>query len=128
MAHRILIVDDEAMITKSLQKLLKKQGYDVTIVTNGKEALEKIKNEDFDLFILDIRMPEMDGIETLQAARKIVSDSKKKPIPEIVITGYADEEKYKAAVELKVRSYIYKPFDTQEFLNTIQKVLNDVSQ
>lgn len=126
MAHRILVIDDETMITKTLQKLLKKQGYDATIVSSGAEALDRIKQEDFDLLVLDIRMPEMDGIETIQAARQALSAAGKKPVPEIVITGYADEQKYKSAVDMKVAAYIYKPFDTQDFLGTIQKVLGDV--
>jgi CheY-like chemotaxis protein len=123
MAKKILVIDDEAMITKSLQKLLKKQGYEATIVSNGKEALEKVKVEDFDLLVLDIRMPEMDGIETIRNVRQIRSQSGKPQIPEIVITGYADEDKYKSAVELKVSAYLYKPFDTSEFLAIINKTL-----
>ncbi|MFH1362777.1 MAG: response regulator, partial [Candidatus Omnitrophota bacterium] len=62
MSKRILVIDDEAMITLSLRKLLKKEGYEATIVSDGVEALEKIKTEEFDLLILDIRMPLLDGI------------------------------------------------------------------
>ncbi len=57
MSKRILVVDDEAMITKSLQKLLKKEGYDVTIVSNGTEALKEVQTNDFNLIVIDIRMP-----------------------------------------------------------------------
>ena len=123
MPKKILIIDDETMITKSLQKLLKKQGYEPTIVSNGIEAIEKIKTEDFDLLVLDIRMPQMDGIETIRNARQIRLQLGKPQIPEVVITGYADEDKYKAAVELKVSAYLYKPFDTQEFLDIIKNTL-----
>ncbi|MBU0503601.1 MAG: response regulator [Candidatus Omnitrophota bacterium] len=123
MAKRILIVDDEAMITKSLKKLLAKEGFAPTIVSSGNEALDQIKTNDFDLLILDIRMPQMDGIETITAIRQYMAVEGKDPIPEIVITGYADENKYKCAVDLKVSAYIYKPFDTNEFLDTIKKVL-----
>ena len=123
MNKKILVIDDETMITKTLQKLLKKEGYDATIVNSGSAALEKIKSEEFDLLILDIRMPEMDGIETITAIREYYSVEGKDPIPEIVITGYADEAKYKCAVDLKVAAYIYKPFDTKEFLDTIKRTL-----
>lgn len=123
MAKKILVIDDEAMITKSLQKLLKKEGYESTVVSNGVEALEKIKAEDFDLLVLDIRMPQMDGIETIKNAREIRSQQSKPQIPEVVITGYADEEKYKSAVDLKVSAYLYKPFDTSEFLAIIKNNL-----
>jgi len=124
MGKNILIIDDEQMITTSLQKLLKKKGYDPTIVSSGKSALEEIKTRDFDLVVLDIRMPEMDGIETIQAIREHCSAAGKNPIPEIVITGYADESKYKSAVDLKVAAYIYKPFDIKDFLDTIQRTLD----
>ncbi len=123
MAKRILIIDDEEMITKSLQKLLNKKGYAATIVSGGREALNEIKTSEFDLVVLDIRMPQMDGIETIRSIREHLSFAGKKPIPEIVITGYADEDKYKNAVDLKVSAYIYKPFDTQEFLSIIERTL-----
>jgi putative two-component system response regulator len=123
MEKRILVIDDEAMVTKSLQKLLKKEGYDATIVSNGTEALAEVKQSDFDLIVIDIRMPEMDGIETIMAIREYLSIENRNPVPEIVITGYANENKYKCAVDLKVAAYIYKPFDTQDFLDTIKRTL-----
>ncbi|MBU1999447.1 MAG: response regulator [Candidatus Omnitrophica bacterium] len=123
MSKRILVIDDEAMITLSLRKLLKKEGYEATIVSDGVEALEKIKTEEFDLLILDIRMPLLDGIETIKNAREIRGQQGKTLIPEILITGYADEEKYKNAVDLKVSGFLYKPFDTQELLAIIKNTL-----
>lgn len=128
MAKRILIVDDEAMITKSLKKLLTKEGFEPIIVSSGNEALDQVKTNDFDLLIIDIRMPQMDGIETIRAIREYMAVEGKDPMPEIVITGYADESKYKCAVDLKVNAYIYKPFDTTEFLNTIRNVLEKTKQ
>lgn len=124
MSKKILVIDDEAMITKTLQKLLKKEGFDATIVSSGTEALDEIKQHNFDLIVIDIRMPQMDGIETIKAIREYLSVEDKASIPEIVITGYADEQKYKCAVDLKVAAYIYKPFDTKEFLDTINRTLN----
>ncbi len=123
MAKRILVIDDEAMITLSLRKLLKKEGYVATIVSSGVEALEKIKAEDFDLLILDIRMPQIDGIETIKNAREIRGQQGRSLIPEILITGYADEDKYKNAVDLKVSAFLYKPFDTKELLAIIKNTL-----
>ena len=124
MAYKILIIEDEKIITKSLQKLLAHQGYEVTIAWGGSNALEKIKEKDFHLIICDIRMPEMDGIETIKTIRNYLKEQAKQSIPEILITGYADEEKYKAAVNLKVAGYLNKPFDTEEFLGIIGKTLN----
>ncbi len=69
MAKNILVIDDEELITKSLLKLLSKEGYNVTVARSGTEALENIKKIDFDLIISDVRMPEMDGIETIKEIR-----------------------------------------------------------
>ena len=123
MEKKILVIDDEELITKSLLKLLNSQGYITAVVRNGKEALNKVKEIDFDLIICDVRMPEMGGIETVEEIRAHLKKSNKKSIPEILITGYADLEKYQKAIELKVADYIYKPFDTTEFLRVVKKVI-----
>lgn len=120
MSNKILVIDDEGLVTKSLQRMLKIEGYDVIIANSGKEAIEKVKTLDFDLIVADIRMPELSGIDTIKKIRQITIEVGKRPIPEIVITGYADEDYYKKAVELKVADYIYKPFDRDAFLKTIQ--------
>ncbi len=121
MPKSILIIEDEQLITKSLSRLLKKEGYNAVITNSGKEALEKIKEQDFDLVVSDIRMPDLDGIETIKEIRKYLAANHKAAIPEILITGYADEEKYKEALELKVADYIYKPFDIKDFLEAVKK-------
>ena len=123
MAKKILVIDDEELITKSLLKLLSAQGYDATVVPSGKDALEKIKKADFDLIISDVRMPIIDGIETIKQIRAYLAISKKKAIPEILITGYADMDTYKEAENLKVADYLYKPFDTQDFLKAVKKII-----
>ena len=115
MAKKILIIEDEALITKSLQRLLNKHNYDVTIAYTGAEAIDRVKEQDFNLIVSDIRMPLMDGIETIKAIRQHLSEQGKDSIPEILITGYADEAKYQEALDLKVADYIYKPFDINHF-------------
>ena len=123
MAKNILIVDDEELITKSLLKLLNKEGYLVAVAKSGKEALEKIKDSDFDLIISDVRMPEMDGIETIRQIRSYLEKANKKLVPEVLITGYADADKYETATELEVADYLYRPFDTADFLNIVKKTI-----
>ena len=123
MAKKILVIDDEELITKSLLKLLGAQGYDATVVSSGKDALEKIKKADFDLIISDVRMPIIDGIETIKQIRAYLETSKKKAIPEILITGYADMDTYKEAANLKIADYLYKPFDIQDFLKVVKKII-----
>jgi len=123
MAKKILVIDDEELITKSLLKLLSNEGYNTTVVKSGKEALEKVKEIDFDLIISDVRMPDMDGIETIKEISSYLEKSNKKPIPEVLITGYADADKYTSAMELEVNDYLYKPFDNKEFLQIVKKTI-----
>lgn len=123
MGKKILVIDDEELVTKTLLRLLSREGYSATITRNGKEALEKAKEADFDLIISDVRMPEMDGIETIKHIRNYLEKSNKKPIPEVLITGYADMDKYESAKELEVVDYLYKPFDNADFLRIIKKTI-----
>jgi YesN/AraC family two-component response regulator len=123
MANNILLIDDEELITKSLLKLLELKGYKVTVARSGVEAIEKVKETDFDLVISDVRMPEVDGIGTIKQIRAYLKKSNKKMIPEILITGYADMNKYDEAMELKVRDYLYKPFDNNELIRIVKKAI-----
>jgi CheY-like chemotaxis protein len=128
MAKNILIIDDEGLVTKSLQKLLKKEGYNAVVAISGQEAIEQCKSFDFDLIVSDIRMPQLDGIETIKRIRCLLSELGKKPVPEVLITGYVDENSYSSALELKVADYLYKPFDTKEFMDVIKKNLDVVKE
>ncbi|HOW42853.1 MAG TPA: response regulator [Candidatus Omnitrophota bacterium] len=123
MEKQILIVDDDHLITKSLQKLLKKEGLSATIAANGEQAVELVKNQDFDLIVSDIKMPGMNGIETLKKIRELRNNAGKQPIPEVLITGFVEEASLKNALELKVAGFIYKPFSTDEFIGAVKKNL-----
>jgi CheY-like chemotaxis protein len=123
MSKNILVIDDEELVTESLKRLLKKEGYNVTIAKSGKEALDRVKETDFNLIVSDIRMPEIDGIEIVKDIRGYLKGGGKKPIPEILITGYASDESFKQAQDLKVADYIYKPFDINEFVKVVKKNL-----
>lgn len=123
MPKKILVIDDEELVIESLRRLLKREGYEVSVVTSGKQALEKIKEINFDLVVSDIRMPELDGIEIVKNIREYLKQNRKKSIPEILITGYSSNESLKQAQELKVADYIYKPFDIIDFLEVVKKNL-----
>ncbi len=121
MAKNILLIDDDRLILGTLKRLLRGEGYNVTVAESGYEALEKIKSGSFDLIISDIRMSSIDGIKTLKQIRKFLTELGKELIPELVITGYDNDRNRQRASELKVAGYIAKPFDLEELLSNIEK-------
>ncbi|MDP2753669.1 MAG: response regulator [Nitrospirota bacterium] len=119
--HKILVVDDEERIRKSLSGLLQDNGYEVITAGSGPECLQIMSSQEFDLVILDIVMPEMSGIEVLQWIKEKYKDTEV-----IIITGYADKEKAVAAFRLGAYDFIEKPFESREILNTITHCLNQM--
>ena len=120
MAKKILVIDDEELIVKSLRKLLEKNGFTVFVAKNGQDALAMIEEETFDLIIADIRMPGINGVETVGS---ILEKDSFKDIPVIFITGYADAEIRKKAEKLNPVGYIYKPFDIPELVDKVREAL-----
>ena len=118
---KILVVDDEKDITESLIMLLDNEGYKVTAVNSGKEALQLLQKEKFDLVLLDILMPEMSGNEVGERIRK---NPKTKDQKIVFLTVVTLGEAGKAMIhKLKPVDYIQKPFSTADFRNRIKKLL-----
>ncbi|RRJ89167.1 sigma-54-dependent Fis family transcriptional regulator [Paenimyroides tangerinum] len=118
---KILIIEDEAAIRRVLSKILSEESddYVVTEAEDGLQGLEKIKLEDFDLVICDIKMPKMDGEEVLQEAKKI-----KPEIPFVMISGHGDLETAVNTMRLGAFDYISKPPDLNRLLNTVRNALD----
>jgi DNA-binding response OmpR family regulator len=117
---RILIVDDDESLLESLTKILQVEGYDVETAKTGGEAVKKFKTQLYNLALLDIRLPDMDGTELL----KIINGH----IPRIVrimITGYPSTENAVKALNLEADAYVMKPVDPKELLKTIQERLKE---
>jgi DNA-binding response OmpR family regulator len=112
--EKILIVDDEPNILLSLEFLMKKQGYNVFIARNGKEALEIITNESPAVVILDIMMPEVDGYEVCEYIKTHHSGTKV-----IFLTAKTKESDIQKGLEMGADLYLTKPFSTR---NLVQKV------
>ena len=91
---------------------------------NGDEALELLSRDAFDLILTDVRMPKMNGLETLKAIRKLRNQFGKPPLPEIILTAYEDPEAIQEAKALGVREFLLKPFEVGEFVNALQRNLN----
>jgi DNA-binding NtrC family response regulator len=114
----IHIIDDEPIIHEILGQLLTSEGYEVELSFSGKEALEKHSGDTFDLILLDLLMPEMDGIEVLKRLKK--SDPQALII---IITAYASVESAIAALKMGAYDYIQKPFKHDELLLTIKRAI-----
>lgn len=105
MSKKILIVEDERTLLKALDIKLSKDGYQVQKAVNGKQGLEMFRKEHPDLILLDIIMPEMDGLIMLKKLRK---DKKGKNVPVIVITNLSDDEKESELAKNGVSDYLIK--------------------
>ena len=117
----ILVIDDEGLITKTLCDLLKRAGYWADASQDGFDAIDKTEDADFDLIISDIKMPDLDGIQTVKKIRAASRIKNKPEVPVIFITGYADSPA--TAEARKLGEVLLKPFDTKEFLNRVAKYL-----
>ncbi len=116
--NKILIVDDDAKVREVLYQLLQKSGYQVKTLPSGATALEHLKKERPDLIILDQRMPEMDGLETLKRIRAF-----DKEIPIVMLTGYGSGDLQIKALKLGINDFLMKGTPTGRFLKAVEDVL-----
>ncbi len=118
---KILIIEDEAPIRRVLNKILSEESdtYLVQEAEDGLKGVEMVKNEDFDLILCDIKMPKMDGVEVLEAIKKI-----KPEIPMVMISGHGDLETAVNTMRLGAFDYISKPPDLNRLLNTVRNALD----
>ena len=114
--HKILLVDDERDFTAALAKRFAVRGMDVETAANGKEALEKVKEHDFDAVLLDIAMPGWDGVETLEYLIQERPD-----IQVVLLTGHATVEKGVEAMKLGALDLLEKPAEFQDLLSKIEE-------
>ena len=119
-AKTILVVDDDLIILDIVEKVLLASGFLVELATNGKKAVEKMKNIEPCLILTDIHMPEMDGFELIDWLRK---DEKYNKIPVLVMTGV--EKEIKKIDSFTISDYIVKPFSTKILANTIRSMLEE---
>lgn len=116
MPGTILIIDDEKDICRLFKKVLVEEGYKVFTATSGQEGLSKIRKESPSIVFLDLKMPMMDGIQTLCEIRNI-----NKKLPVIMLTGFGSLKTAKEAMNLGAHDYVTKPFD----LNAIKAAVKD---
>jgi len=115
---RILIVDDEESIRKVLATILEEEGYVAETAKNGKEAIEKSETKFYNLALIDIRLPDMEGTELLTAIKETTPKMVK-----IIMTGYPSLQNAVEAVNKGADAYILKPFKVEDILKTIKEEL-----
>ncbi|MBP7184659.1 MAG: sigma-54-dependent Fis family transcriptional regulator [Saprospiraceae bacterium] len=116
---KILIVDDEISIRRTLKDILESEKYDVEEAVDGLDCTEKIKKTEYDVIILDIKMPKMDGMEALEKIQEISPET-----PVIMISGHADIDTAVLAVKKGAFDFICKPTDLQRLFITIRNALD----
>ncbi len=112
----ILVVDDEEILRSLLEKILRKEGYEVLLAPGGADALRILEANHVDIMVSDIKMPEMDGFELLKAIKAVKPD-----VGVIMMTGYADAYSVKDALLLGADDYITKPFKSFEISMVIER-------
>jgi excisionase family DNA binding protein len=117
---RILVVDDESSIRDLLAKTLSLSDYDVDTAPDGRAALERLRMYVYDLLIVDLKMPGIDGLTVIREAKRLKAD-----IPVIVITGFSTESAAIEALNLGVTSYLTKPFRVPQVLAAAAKAIGD---
>lgn len=116
---RILVLDDDPVVTLSCKRILGAEGFSISTVEKGEDALNRLAKEDFDLLISDVRLPDINGMDVLKEARII------KPKTDVVIiTGYPTLEDARNSTSLGAAEYIEKPFTPDFMLNVAKKVFD----
>jgi CheY-like chemotaxis protein len=118
-AKKILIVEDNVINQKVLASLLSKKGYEYVIANNGQEALERTKETSFDLILMDITMPKMNGLEATAHIRQQEQSAFHMPTPIIAISGHAQAQDVTQALNAGMNDYITKPFKKDTIYNKI---------
>ncbi|HVD99427.1 MAG TPA: response regulator [Cytophagaceae bacterium] len=118
---KVLVAEDSSVIQNLTKKILQFQNFDIKSVKNGKEVLKAMETESFDLILMDINMPQMDGMACIREIRSM-SDKSKSTIPVVAITGNAknySEEDFSSA---GFNDYLSKPLDFDKLVDTVKRL------
>lgn len=113
---RILVIDDDKSILRTFTRILQKSGYEIDVAETGKEGLEKSKSKSYDLALIDIRLPDMDGTDLLMKLQQTMSHAIK-----IMITGFPSLETGVKALDEGADAYLVKPVKPEELLALIEE-------
>src|SRR5512139_3806370 len=116
--YRILIVDDDVTIRSTMEAILEDEGYSVDSAANGKEAIKKTQEQIYNLALLDIRLPDMEGVELLKLLKDGVPRTRK-----IMVTGYPSMQNAISALNKNADAYLRKPVEVETLLATVKQQL-----
>lgn len=116
--NRILVVDDDETIRKTMKAILEDEGYLVDLAGTGKEAIQKTQEKTYNIALLDIRLPDMEGLELLKLMKDGVPRTRK-----IMVTGYPSMQNAISALNKNADAYLLKPVDVEKLLNTVKQQL-----
>jgi DNA-binding NtrC family response regulator len=117
--YRILVVDDELLIRDLLYDFFTGEGWDIVIAEGGHKAIDYLKNQEFDVVLTDLKMPDLDGMDLTGRIRDLYGD-----LPVIIMTGYPSLESAVSALRFKVDDYIIKPFNVNKLFKTVKQVVD----
>ena len=120
--NRILIVDDDASILRGFKSILEKEGYNVETTETGKDALKKIEKAKFSVYLVDVRLPDMEGTELLLKIPKNPKTVK------IIITGFSTDKVGKEAADYGADDFLVKPVKAEELITTVRERLRTIQQ
>ncbi len=115
---RILVVDDDESIRKTMKAILEDEGYIVDLAATGSEAIQKTKEKAYNIALLDIRLPDIEGVELLKLIKDTVPHTRK-----IMVTGYPSMQNAVAALNKNADAYLIKPVNVEKLLNTVKEQL-----
>ena len=120
MAKRVLVAEDSSVIQNLTKKILEMQNYEISSVKNGKKVLEILDNQDFDIILMDINMPVMDGMQCAKSVRAL-ADEQKSSIPIIAITGNAQNYSMDDFKQAGINDYLPKPLNFDNLVELVRK-------
>ncbi len=126
MSHKILVVDDDILVLEALQQLLTSSGYEVRVATRGREALDILDQEHFDLLILDVVMPKMTGYDVCKEVRK--RDDEMSKVKIIMLTAKTEPRDSEIEEKYDCNLYLTKPIDPGRLKELVRDTLEDSTQ
>jgi DNA-binding NtrC family response regulator len=118
MMGKILVIDDELIIRVSCERTLASEGYDVRLASNGREGIDILSKEPFSLILLDLKMPDMDGVDVLKTIKEKWPDLKV-----VIVTGYSTVQTAVQTLKLGAHNFIEKPFTPDTLLSAVKDAL-----